>query len=232
MTRGRIVAIGGLPFAQPGLRDRMLGHLRDLTGRKRPRILHVPTAVGDDQWSIDTMREILGEELWDPNHLSLFGVPEPGWRERVLEQDVIFVNGGNTANMLAVWRVQGFDRALREAWERGAVLAGWSAGAICWFEACVTDSFRPELDGLQDGLGLLGGSCCPHYDGEEKRRPVYHELVAAGFPGGLAIDDGAAVVFQGRELLEVVSVREGAGAYRVFLGDGGVVEESLPARLL
>ena len=88
-------------------------------------------------------------------------------------QDVIFVSGGNTANMLAVWRVHGFDAILREAWERGIVLAGSSAGMICWFEAGVTDSFGPQLEGMRDGLGFLAGSACPHYDGEERRRPVY-----------------------------------------------------------
>src|SRR5262249_26222291 len=143
--------------------------------------------------------------------------------------DVIFVRGGNTANMLAVWRVHGFDAVLREAWESGVVLAGWSAGAICWFEACVTDSFGPRLAGLRDGLGFLPGSACPHYDGEELRRPVYSQLVSGdGFPAGIAIDDRAAAVFAATELQEVVSTQEGATAYRV--SDDG--EERLAARLL
>lgn len=232
MSAGRIVAIGGLPFAEPELCDRLLGYLRELTGRGRPRILRVPTAVGDDEWSVNAMRDMLGERLWEPRDLRLFGVPEPGWRQRVLEQDVIFVNGGNTANMLAVWRAQGFDQVVRQAWERGAVLAGWSAGAICWFEACVTDSFRVDLDGMRDGLGLLAGSCCPHYDGEERRRPIYHELIEAGFPPGYAIDDGAAVLFEGREFVEAVTVVPGATAYRVGLRDGRVAEEPLGARIL
>ena len=232
MSRGRIVAIGGLLFTEPDLRDRMLGYVHGLTGKERPRILHVPTAVGDDEWSIDGMRDILRDDRWDAGHLKLFGVPDPGWRARVLCQDVIWVNGGNTANMLAVWRAQGFDAAVREAWERGAILAGWSAGAICWFEACVTDSFRVDLDGMHDGLGLLPGSCCPHYDGEDRRRPVFHELIAAGFPAGYAIDDGAAILFQGQDLVEAVTVRPGAAAYRVELRAGEVVETALPARAL
>ena len=232
MSRGRILAIGGLPFEDPEPRDRLLSYLHALAGKDRPRILHVATAVGDDGPSIEAMRALLPSDRWRFGHLPLFGVPEEGWRERVLEQDVIWVNGGNTANMLAVWRAQGFDAVVRQAWQRGALLAGWSAGAICWFEACVTDSFRAELDGMRDGLGLLAGSCCPHYDGEERRRTVMHELVAEGFPAGYAIDDGAALLFEGADLKEVVTARPRATGYRVTLRDGWVLEEALPARAL
>jgi dipeptidase E len=123
--------------------------------------------------------------------------------------------------------VHGFDAVLREAWESGVVLAGWSAGAICWFEAGVTDSFGPQLAGL-DCLGFLPGSACPHYDGEERRRPRYTELVRDGFPAGIGIDDDVAVRFDGTELAEVVSARAGATAYRV----AGVGESALEARLL
>ena len=118
------------------------------------------------------------------SHVSFFPWPREDLRDHVLSRDVIFVSGGNTANMLAVWRVHGFDEILREAWEHGIVLAGSSAGMICWFEAGVTDSFGPQLEGMRDGLGFLAGSACPHYDGEERRRPVYQELVAGGFPAG------------------------------------------------
>jgi len=117
--------------------------------------------------------------------------------------------------MLAIWRKHGFDTLLRESWERGALLCGWSAGMICWFEAGVTDSFGPELEGMRDLLGVLPGSACPHYDSEERRRIVYRQLVADGFPAGYAADDGAALHFVGTELREVVAVREGARAYRV-----------------
>jgi peptidase E len=210
----------------------MLAYLHGLTGAERPRLLHLPTAAGDDDWSIAATHAMFPPSEWETAHLRLFGVPASGWRELVLRQDVIWVNGGNTANLLAVWRAQGFDRVVREAWERGAVLAGWSAGAICWFEASVTDSFRVDLDGMRDGLGLLAGSCCPHYDGEARRRPVYHELIASGFPAGYAVDDGAGLLFRGPELEEVVSFVPGATAYRVELREGQVVEEPLPAREL
>jgi peptidase E len=167
----------------------------------------------------------LSGELTD---LALYPWPPEDLRELALGSDVILVCGGNTANMLAVWRVHGFDRILREAWESGIVLAGWSAGMICWFEAGVTDSFGAQLEGMHDGLGFLPGSACPHYDGEERRRPVYTELVANGFPPGIALDDAAAAHYAGTELVEVISSTPEARGYRV--GPDG--EIPLPARVL
>src|SRR5207302_5929897 len=130
--------------------------------------------------------------------------------------------------MLAIWRVHGMDQALHEAWDDGVVLCGVSAGMNCWFECSVTDSFGLELSALRDGLGLLPGSVCPHYDGEERRRPVYQQLVADGFPAGLAAEDATALHFVGTELREVVAAREGARAYRVEAGG----ETAIDARLL
>jgi peptidase E len=153
-------------------------------------------------------------------------------RDFVLLQDVIYVAGGNTANMLAIWRVHGFDTILREAWESGVVLAGWSAGMICWFDDGLTDSFGPELRALGTGLGFLPGSACPHYDGEAERRPRYRELIQAGMPGGYAADDRVALHFRGTELAEVVAARDDGAAYRVELVDGKVVETRLEARPL
>src|SRR6476659_10271226 len=176
------------------------------------------------------------ERLWDHvlalagglAQLSFYPWPPENLRELALSSDAILVCGGNTANMLAVWRLHGFDAILREAWEAGVLLTGWSAGMICWYEAGVTDSFGPQLEGMRDGLGFLAGSACPHYDGEELRRPVYTELVADGFPPGVAADDGVVLHYTGTELAEIGTAREGAQAYRV--GPDG--EEPLPARLL
>jgi glycosyltransferase involved in cell wall biosynthesis len=141
--------------------------------------------------------------------------------------DVVYVGGGNTANMLAIWRLHGVDEALREAWSRGFVLCGTSAGANCWFEACTTDSFGP-LAPLEDGLGLLAGSFCPHYDAEPERRPTYLRIVADGFPAGYAADDGVALHFRGTELREAVAASAIGRAFRV--GAGG--EEALAVRAL
>jgi dipeptidase E len=201
--------------------------LLSLSTAARPRVCFVPTPSGDSDRTIAAFFEAFSARDCEPTCLRLFGVPERP-TELLDTADVIYVSGGNTANALAVWRVHGIDVALRAAWERGAVLGGVSAGANCWFECCVTDSFAAGLDPLPDGLGLLPGSFCPHYDGEELRRPVYQSLVDGGFAPGYAADDGAALHFVGTELQEVVASRRGANAYRLESG----AETQLDARLL
>jgi peptidase E len=205
----------------------LLAHAFSLTGKERPRVLHVPTAVGDADSAVVAFYERCAG-LGELSHLKFHPWPPAGLRELALAQDAIFVAGGSTANMLAIWRVHGFDEILREAWEAGVVLFGWSAGMICWFEAGVTDSFRPGLDGMPDGLGFLAGSACPHYDGEALRRPRYRELVESGFPEGVAADDGVGLHYVGSELREVVTCRPGAAAYRVTRSG----EHQLEARLI
>jgi peptidase E len=190
-----------------------------------PRVCFVPTPSGD----APPIRfyESFAHRA-EATHVSFNPWPRADLREHVLSRDAIYVSGGNTANALAIWRAHGFDEILREAWENGVLLCGWSAGMLCWFEAGVTDSFGPQLEGMQDGLGFLPGSACPHYDGEERRRPVYRELVANGFPPGYAADDGAALYFVGTDLEEVFAAAEGAQAYRVEPGS----ETPLEPRLL
>ena len=214
-----ILALSGYPD------DAMLEYLLGLAGG--PRLLYVPTAASEDPASTLSWYERLGGRA-EMTHLHFFPYPPDGLRELTLGHDIVFVAGGNTANALSIWRTHGFDRILREAWERDILLTGYSAGAICWFEAAVTDSFGPQLEGMRDGLGFLHGSACPHYDSEELRRPRHAELVRDGFPPGVGIDDDAALRFDGTELSDVVTSREGARAYRVS-GDG---EEPLEARLL
>lgn len=224
----QIVALGGRGSPAGPLNRFLLG----LAGSERPRVCFLPTATGDSDGAIVTLYESWPASLCEPSHLELFGVPRAGVREHLLAQDLIVVSGGNTANMLAVWRVHGVDGSLREAWEAGIVLCGWSAGGMCWFEGGVTDSFGLELAPLDDGLAFLGGTFCPHYDGEAERRPTYHRLVAGGFTAGLAADDGVGLHFVGAELREAVSERPGAQAYRVELARGEVAETPVPARLL
>lgn len=216
---GQILAMGGLS-------EELLRFAVSLTRSDRPHVAILPTAGGDDDWGIARMYEMLSPHA-EVDAVRLFGVPERP-RERIAAADAVLVPGGNTANMLAVWRVHGVDDALETAWRRGAVLGGWSAGANCWFECCVTDSFGPDLDPLHDGLGLLPGSFCPHYDGEELRRPVYRRLVDDGFPAGYAADDFAALHFVGTELREVVGSRPNARGYRVERGS----ETPIDARTL
>jgi dipeptidase E len=224
---GTIVAMGGLPFQDEERRRLLQDYVLGLTEKERPLVLFVPTAVADNAENTLWAYSELGDRA-EVSHVSFFPWPPPGLRELALKQDVIYVSGGNTANALAIWRTHGFDEILREAWEAGVVLTGWSAGMLCWFEAAVTDSFAPDLQGMRDGLGFLPGSACPHYDGEAERRPVYTKLVAEGFPPGLAADDCVALRFDGTELAEVVTACPGAAAYRVSAED----EEPIEARLL
>jgi len=223
---GQILAMGGGGFlTEPG--SPLDDFLLSLSPAPRPRVCFVPTPSGDSDHAIAAFFEAFSRRDCEPTCLALFGAPERP-AERHADQDVIYVSGGNTANALAVWRLHGIDRALRDAWGGGAVLGGVSAGANCWFECCLTDSFGPQLAPLSDGLGILPGSFCPHYDGEKLRRPTYTRLVAEGFPAGYAADDGAAVHFVGADLRQVVASREGARAYRVEPD----AETPLEARLL
>lgn len=205
-------------------------------GRDRSRVCFVGTASGDDAGYIARFHAAFDGRA-DTDHLALFARTVDDLDGFVLDQDAIYVGGGNTASLLAVWRAHGLDRILRHAHEAGVVLAGISAGAICWFDSGMTDSFGTALAPLEGGLGLVPGSHSPHYDGEPERRGAYHQLIGAGLLApGLAADDGAAIVFDGTTLVEVVSERAGATAYRVEPTrrglPGGVRETPLTARRL
>jgi dipeptidase E len=219
--------MGGGGFLTGDIRSPLDDFLLSLSPCPRPRVAFLATARGDAEHAIDAFHTAFAHRDCEPEAIRLFGIPDHP-AERVARADVVVVAGGNTANMLALWRLHGIDAALREAWDGGAALGGVSAGANCWFEACVTDSFSLELDGLEDGLGFLAGSYCPHFDGEARRRPVYTRLVADGFPAGIACDDGAAAVYHGSELVEIVSDRPGVRGYTVSAA--GV--EPLETRLL
>lgn len=227
----QIVAMGGGGFSMEPDNPLLDDFILSLTGKARPRVCFVPTASGDDPAYIVSFYDALATRSV-ASHLPLFARRGEEIGPFLLAQDVIYVGGGNTENMLAVWRVHGVDRALRAAWEAGVVLAGLSAGSLCWFETGTTDSFGTALEPLSGGLGLLPGSHCPHYDGEPNRRPVYQRLIAEGLPAGYAADDGAALHFVGTELREVVSSRPEAFAWRVELREGEVVETRLPTRYL
>ena len=225
MADPQIVALGGLGEDDDSA-GRLIHFALSLTEKERPRVCLVPTATNElPEYTVRFYENLSG--VADCSHVSFFPWPRAGLREHVLAQDAIFVSGGNTANLLAIWRAHGFDEIIREAWEQGIVLAGSSAGMICWFEAGVTDSFGPQLEGMRDGLGFLPGSACPHYDGEERRRPVYTRLVANGFPAGMAADDAVGLHYVGTELREAVTVREGAHAYRVEPGNEIAIEPRL-----
>jgi peptidase E len=230
-----IVAMGDNDFSEPYnplLDDYILRLARERRDRDRPRVCFVPTASGDAEGYVAGFYAVFARRA-EATHLGLFGRTVVDLEGFVRDQDVIYVGGGNTANMLAVWRTHGFDRILARAWGEGVVLAGTSAGSNCWFEGATTDSFGP-LAALPDGLGFLPGSHSPHYDSEPGRRPTYQRLVAEGaLPDGYAADDGAGLVFRGTVLAEVVTSRPEARAYRVARGlDEQALETELPVRYL
>src|SRR5262245_29519029 len=229
----RILAIGGVTLGPSSTEWTLHQLLRRLTGRERPRICYVGTAGGEDAAFRAAFYATFARQA-EATHLDLFNRTVPDVESFLLEQDVVYVAGGNTANMLAVWRVHGVDRALKTAWEKGVVLAGWSAGGLCWFEGGLTDSFSPDLGPLKDGLRLLQGTFCPHYDSESLRRPRYEELVGSGALGdGFAADDGVGLLFEGRSFSEAVASLPGQHAYRVERRRGNSVEETqIRARLL
>ncbi|HVA45398.1 MAG TPA: peptidase E [Pirellulales bacterium] len=232
-AKRQILAIGGLP--SEGDNRPLFEYLLNLAGKPGPAVGFISTARGDAPTTLQRFDEIFAPLDCRRSHLGFFD-RTPNLHEYVAAQDVIMVWGGNTKSMLGVWREWGMPDILRQAWLRGTVLAGVSAGAICWFEQGLTDSFAGRLRPLAC-LGFLPGSCCPHYDGEIDRRPAYHELVRQNLlKPGIAIEDGSAVLFQDRAVCRVVAPAGKVGAWTVRSGgtaDGGdIVEQPLMAQRL
>jgi dipeptidase E len=224
----RIVAMGGGGFQMddPALDRAVL----DIVGLRRPRVCLIPTATADDRATEERFRTAF--DNCDTSVLRLFDREVADIERLLVAQDLVYVTGGNTVNLLAVWRAHGVDEALRAAGEAGVVLAGMSAGANCWFEACTTDSFLlGNADPLLDGLGFVPGSFTPHYDGEPARRPAVHALVGGGaLPPGWACDDHAALYLVDGDVRAALASKPSATAYRVEPdGHGGVVETPIPA---
>ena len=204
-----------------------------LSGATRPRVCLVNTATGDDPAGYARGYAALARWGAQPSHLALFPMPNTGdMTGLLLAHDVVWVGGGSVANLLALWRLHGLDAVMREAWEAGVVLGGVSAGSLCWHVGGTTDSYGPDLRPVTDGLALLPHSNTPHYDSEEQRRPLYQRLVAAGtLPAGWATDDGVGLHFVETGLVEVVSERPDAYAWRVErAGDGSAVESRVQPR--
>lgn len=228
-VNGTILTLGGGGFSMSEDGSSLLDDfLLSLTGKERPKVCFVPTASGD---SADYTERFLKafEGRAETSVLSLFCHDPWGYGDpaMVLDQDVVYVGGGSTANLLAVWRLHGLDERLREAAANGTVLAGISAGMNCWYEGSSTDSFGP-LRALPDGLGFLPGSACPHYFGEPERQSAYHQMVGSGeLPGGHAADDGVALLWREGTLVEAVSERAGGRAFRVERTADGVTETPL-----
>jgi len=226
--RGR----NGLYDLRPGKIHRFAA---ELAGTRTPKICVLTQAMGDQQWIIGAHYAAFAGTEFTASHLQLFPMPNlTDIRAHLLGQDIIWVDGGSVANLCAVWRVHGVDEILHEAWQSGVVLAGVSAGSICWHQGGSTDSFGLDLRAFTDGLGWLPYSNGVHYDSEAQRRPKMHEFVGDGTLGdGYATDDGAGLLYRRTALVEAVADREGPGAYQLKrAADGSVVETPLPTRLL
>jgi peptidase E len=216
--------------------DALVHHAVELSGAtgRRPRITHLGTACGDQRFHNDFMHDAARVAGYDLTNLNLFPMPSLEDVEgHLLAQDVVWVNGGSVANLLAVWRVHDLDAVFRRVWEAGVVLSGVSAGSICWYVGGTTDSFGPELRAVTDGLGLLPYGNGVHYDSEARRRPLVHALVADGtLPTTHCSDDGVGLVYRGTELVEAVAEADGKGAYVVTREGDDAVEERLEPRRL
>jgi peptidase E len=223
----QIVALGGGGFSMEPENLLLDRYVLGLSPAARPKVCFVGTASGDSQDFIDRFYAAYNTLPCEPTHLALYRAPTADLASFVLAQDIVYVGGGNTKNLLALWREWGLDRVMRAAWRRGIILAGISAGSICWFDYGTTDSIPGDLTVLPC-LGFLPGSNCPHYDGEAARRPSFHRFIAAGdMPGGYAADDGVALHYTGETLTRIVSSRPQARAYRVERGADGVTETPL-----
>lgn len=224
-TRKILIAGGG--FNTPFIR-----YMAQLTGKARPKLLFLPTASADSpQGIIAWYRNCAPLNVEASHQISFIASTQQakGWDEVLLSVDGIVCSGGNTLNQQVIWKAHGIDAILRQAWDRGIVLGGASAGSLCWFEEGTTDSRPEELSTVQC-LGFLKGSHCPHYDAEPGRRPLYHKLISSGqMKPGYACDNDAGIYFEDNTVKRVVAARADADVFHVSLVDGKVVEKPLPA---
>lgn len=206
----QIIAIGGAGFSRK--ESSLAPYILQQSGKLNPKVCFLPQASGENKEYIVRFFDVFLDHGARTSWVSLFGSVEEAWHEHLLNQDVIFVGGGNTRSMLALWREWRVEAILRQAYEKGIILAGSSAGAICWFEQCITDSVWPL--GVLDGLGFLSGSCCPHYDSEAARKPVYRTKVANNeIVPGIALEDDVAAHYIDGQLKAVVTRVKGKKAY-------------------
>lgn len=231
MKMRQIIAMGGGGFSMEPDNPLLDRYILKEAKTANPKICFLPTASGDSEQYISRFYSFFNDQNCDPSHLSLFTPPSRDLESFVLEKDILYVGGGNTKNLLALWKEWGLDSILRKAWEEGVILAGLSAGAICWFEQGVTDSYGDGLEPI-NCLGFLKGSNCPHYDGETERRPAYHKLMETNkLHSGIALDDGVAIHYKEQEIHKIVSSRPNAKAYSVSL-EKGITERELHAEYL
>jgi peptidase E len=208
----QIVASGGGGFGRRGANLKLEKYLLSLTGKENPSICFLPQASAEDADYVVRFFETFTQLNARPTWVSLFGRVEPTWQEKILNADIVYVGGGNTRSMLALWREWGVDELLKKAYEQGTIMSGVSAGALCWFEQAVTDSVWPL--GVIPGLGFLTGSCCPHFDSEKERRPAYERMLREGHVmSGIALEDDTAAHFIDGTLHAIIGSAEGKKAF-------------------
>src|SRR5687767_10354384 len=227
-TRKILIAGGG--YGTPFIR-----YMAELTGKTRPKLLYLPTASADSATStLSWYRSCAPLNVEPSDQLSFIASTrqDRSWDDVLLSVDGIVCSGGNTLNQQAIWKAHGIDVVLRQAWDRGIVLGGASAGSLCWFEEGTTDS-RPKELSIVQGLGFLKGSHSPHYDAEKDRRPLYQKLIASGeLKPGYACDNNAGIYFEDNEVKRVVSSRAGAKVYYVSVVNGKVTERVLEPEMI
>jgi len=227
----QIIALGGGGFSMEPENPLLDRYILNQTGKTSPKICFIPTASGDSDDYVSRFYRFFEQQECQPSHLSLFRPPTRDLEGFLLEKDIIYVGGGNTKNLLVLWKEWGLDVILRKAWEQGIVLAGISAGSICWFEEGVTDSYGDGLEPIKC-LGFLKGSNCPHYDGEVDRRPSYYQLIASNnIQPGMATDDSVAIHYIEQDVMKIVSSRPNAKAYSVYY-DKQIIEIKLETEYL
>lgn len=227
----QIIALGGGGFSMEPENPLLDFYILNQVSGKTPKICFIPTASGDSDHYITRFYNFFEKQNCVPSHLSLFKPITRDIEGFLLEKDIIYVGGGNTKNLMALWKEWGLHIILRKAWDKGIVLAGISAGSICWFDEGVTDSYGDGLEPITC-LGFLKGSNCPHYDGEVERRPAYQKLIETKkIQAGIAADDGVAIHYIDQDISKIVSSRPNSKAYKVYL-DNGVKEKELQPEFL
>ncbi|WP_445710133.1 Type 1 glutamine amidotransferase-like domain-containing protein [Flavobacterium sp.] len=207
----------------------------ELTGKEKPKVCFLPSAAADSVWYINYWYELCSGLDIEPKVMEVWvssSSQKKSFEEILMQMDAIIVGGGNTLNMLAIWKAQNIDSALKKAYDSGIILAGGSAGSLCWFEGGTTDS-RPKELSIVDGLGFLKFSHCPHYSFEKSRRPLYHENILNNkLSNGYACDDMAGILFVNGERNKSVSLNKNSNSYYVYQKDGKIIEEKLESEII
>lgn len=228
----QIIAMGGGGFSMEPKNPLLDEYIVKQSRSVQPKVCFISTASGDSEGYIQRFYQSFNNHVCLPSHLSLFKNTPKELEDYVMDKDILYVGGGNTRNLLVLWKEWGLDKHLRKAWENGTILTGLSAGSICWFEEGVTDSIPGELTRLEC-LGYLKGSNCPHYDGEVDRRENYHRLLKENrISNGIAMDDGVAVHYKDNQIFKVISSRPDARAYQVTLVDNQIKENEITTTFL